>query len=606
MVRKISRPKAKSRLKSKKRGYGGDNKESSKVQSEFTIPASLDYQEVLKKAREYFYKLDPNVIGVNIAPRRVKKSVRPNEHALVVYVLDKKPESQLDPAKVIPKEFMGLKTDVWNPISADAPTTTVDFVTEHEISDELSAINWVRLHDLAVSLEAPPTTIPHAANVQDFGDICVVQNDGTVVRTAPDGTKYVDFLRAYQLFRTLHGDDYDFVTFFVDSASGVPSVFGTSFFSWIYNDVQGIGVGPRNDRPGWGTSLLQGFHFLNQGHFGIWRYVMLQEFAHQFAAFVRYRDPVTGATMTDHLLDGVLGHWALNLDDDKSPMGYDTNNWVELPSGQFRKVNLNSDERTYCNLDLYLMGLLGLDEVGEFTMLRDVVPVPGSATDFTATPVRLNIQNFIAQEGPRIPNVAAAPKYWRQAFIMLTNDIYRVHDLVDTVDFLRLRWERDFMEATKGLGRIDTVLDFRPGRIMGSDFTVILSVRQHFGNEADYLKDVEPGLLFVGPKKDFHFHCPKVEPGADAVLMFQTRDVDHNRNIIHINPATAGQPTVFGGIPVSPSKDTWNGNIMLIRPRVLRETNNELHIESRTSSGGSGGDIDDFIIDNVVVLYKTR
>ena len=449
-------------------------KETPQVQSAFTVPASLDYQEILKKAREYFYKLDPNIIGVNVAPKRVDKRVQPNKYSLVVYVLQKKPKSELDPAKVIPKEFMGLKVDVWNPISADAPKTTVDFVTEHEVSDDLSAIDWVRLHELAVSTEALPT-VPHALNVQDFGDICVVQNDGTVVKTAPDGTQYVDFVRAYQLFRTLHGDDYDFVTFFVDDASGMPPVCGCSFWSGIYNDVTGIGLGPFNGRPGWGTSRLQGFHFLNQGHFPSWRYVMLQEFGHQFAAFARYRDPVTGATMTDHLLGGVLGHWALDLDDDKSPMDYDTNNWVELPGGQFRRVNLNSDERTYCNLDLYLMGLLGPDEVGEFTVLRNVVPVAGSTTDFTATPVRLNIQDFIAQEGPRIPNVSAAPKYWREAFIVLTNDVHRVHDLVDTADFLRLRWERDFMEATKGLGRLDTVLDARPGSITPSQIAELTS-----------------------------------------------------------------------------------------------------------------------------------
>ncbi|MEO6023128.1 MAG: hypothetical protein ABIP64_08440, partial [Burkholderiales bacterium] len=77
-------------------------KETTETQSAFTVPASLDYQEVLKKAREYFYTLDPNIIGVNIAPRRVKKSVRPNEYALVVYVLQKRPQSELDPAKVIP------------------------------------------------------------------------------------------------------------------------------------------------------------------------------------------------------------------------------------------------------------------------------------------------------------------------------------------------------------------------------------------------------------------------------------------------------------------------------------------------------------------------
>lgn len=448
--------------------------DTSTGQDAFTIPASLDYQEVLRKAREYFYKLDPNIIGVNIAPRRVKKAIRPNEYALVIYVLEKKPQSAFESAKQIPKEFMGLKTDVHAPISVDAPQTTVNFVTEHEVSDDLSSIDWVRLHELKAGDQALPT-VPHAVNVQDFGDVCVVQNDGTVVRTAPDGSQYVDFVRAYQLFRTQHGDDYDFVTFMVDTASGMPPVCGCSFWSGIYNDVQGIGLGPFNGRPGWGTSRLQGFHFLNQGHFPSWRYVMLQEFGHQFASFARYRDPVTGATMTDHLLGGVLGHWALNLDDDKSPMDYDTNNWVELPGGQFRRVNLSSDERTYCNLDLYLMGLLGPREVGEFTLLRNVVPVAGSATDVTATPARLNIQNFIAQEGPRVPSVTAAPKYWRQAFIVLTNDIHRVHDLVDTVDDLRLRWEQDFIQATKGLGHIDTVLDARPGRITPSQIAELTS-----------------------------------------------------------------------------------------------------------------------------------
>jgi hypothetical protein len=137
---------------------------------------------------------------------------------------------------------------------------------------------------------------------------------------------------------------------------------------------------------------------------------------------------------------------------------------------------------------------------------------------------------------------------------------------------------------------------------MGCDFSVIVNVRQTFGNAIFY-----DGDLPVGPTKDFHFDCPNVDPGPAAVLMFQTRDVDHERNVIQINPATAEQPTVFGGIPLSPGINTWNGNIMLIRAGgVLRETNNELHIESRNSSGGGGGGIDAFIIDNVVVLYKTR
>jgi hypothetical protein len=140
---------------------------------------------------------------------------------------------------------------------------------------------------------------------------------------------------------------------------------------------------------------------------------------------------------------------------------------------------------------------------------------------------------------------------------------------------------------------------------MAADFTVIVAVRQHFGNEAGWFDPVEPNVPFVGPTKDYTFTCTNVDPNAPAVLMFQTRDVDHGKNILQIND----QP-VFGGIPQSDTQGSgrgvWNGNIMLISAGVLRQTGNELHIESRQSSGSGGGDIDDFIIDNVVVLYKTR
>lgn len=428
----------------------------------FELPPSTDFSAVLRAARERFYA-DPNVIGVDIGPRRVHGEIRPGENALIIYVLQKLPGGEVKEGRLLPDEFEGLGTDVVEPISPSAPTSAVDYIHDHRIMHDMSAIDWGRLHELAAADGEP--IVSHAALVQDFGDVCVVGDDGTLVKTAPNGQQYVDFVRGYQLFRTRHGDDYDFVTFVTDSASGLPPQGGSSFWSGIFNDVQGIGLGSFNGRAAWGTARLQGFHYMNQGHFSLWRYVMLQEFGHQFGAFARYRDPVSNATMTDHLLGGVLGHWALNLDDDRSPMDYDDNDWIELTNGSYRKVSIPSDQRIYCNLDLYLMGLLGPAEVGEFTQLRNVQPVTGSTTDFTATPARLNIQNFIAQEGNRIPTVAAAPKYWRQAFIVLTRDIHRVATLVETVDLLRQRWEGDFVEASKGLGRIDTVLDDRPGRI---------------------------------------------------------------------------------------------------------------------------------------------
>lgn len=137
---------------------------------------------------------------------------------------------------------------------------------------------------------------------------------------------------------------------------------------------------------------------------------------------------------------------------------------------------------------------------------------------------------------------------------------------------------------------------------MATDYTVIRFQRQHFGNQQGVFNDIEPGVEFAGPAKDYSFPCPNVNPREAAFLMFQSRDVDLPRNIFRINGVD-----IFGGLPVSPNRDTWNGNIMLIESRhELKPTNNVLHVESRNASGGSNGDLDDFIIDNVVIVYKTR
>ena len=137
---------------------------------------------------------------------------------------------------------------------------------------------------------------------------------------------------------------------------------------------------------------------------------------------------------------------------------------------------------------------------------------------------------------------------------------------------------------------------------MATDFTVILFQRQHFGNERGTFNDIEPNVQFVGPSKDFSFPCPNLDPSQTAFLMFQSRDVDHQRNVFRVNGVD-----VFGGLPASPDKAAWNGNILLLEPQHhLKATGNVLHVEARNTSGGGGGDLDDFIIDNVVIMYKTR
>ena len=136
---------------------------------------------------------------------------------------------------------------------------------------------------------------------------------------------------------------------------------------------------------------------------------------------------------------------------------------------------------------------------------------------------------------------------------------------------------------------------------MATNYTVVLFSRQHLGNEAGVFNDVEPNVVFVGRAKDFPFDCPGINTAEAAVLMFQSRDVDHQRNILRVNGVD-----VFGGLPASPARDEWNGNILLVERRhQLKATGNVLRVEARRADGDSTGDVDDFILDNVVIMYKT-
>ena len=136
---------------------------------------------------------------------------------------------------------------------------------------------------------------------------------------------------------------------------------------------------------------------------------------------------------------------------------------------------------------------------------------------------------------------------------------------------------------------------------MATSYTVVLLSRQHLGNDAGVFNDVEPNVVFVGPAKDFLFDCPGINAAEAAILVFQSRDVDHQQNILRVNGVD-----VFGGLPASPARDTWNGNILLVeRHHHLQTTGNVLRVEARRSDGSSTGDVDDFILDNVVIMYKT-
>jgi len=157
---------------------------------------------------------------------------------------------------------------------------------------------------------------------------------------------------------------------------------------------------------------------------------------------------------------------------------------------------------------------------------------------------------------------------------------------------------------------------------MAVDFTVVMDVRQRFGDrkvdEKESLNETESGLEadapFVGAERTYAFRCPAVDRSQFALLLFQALGVSTVQTL-EINGLT-----IFGGIPVSVDRNSrrlgsgsdahtvhsliarWNGNVMLVHPGVLQD-NNLMRIRAAEMTADN---LDDFIIDNVVVVFKTR
>jgi hypothetical protein len=143
---------------------------------------------------------------------------------------------------------------------------------------------------------------------------------------------------------------------------------------------------------------------------------------------------------------------------------------------------------------------------------------------------------------------------------------------------------------------------------MAVDYTVIMSVRQRFGDNTkeDGMNLIETEAPFVGQAKDFPFSCPNVARSQPAILQFESLGVSF-RGTLQIN-GTA----IFGGLTAGPGSlvspvgggltPTWKTHTLIVHENVLLDQNT-LHVEATATTDGN---IDDFIIDNVVLWFKTR
>lgn len=190
-----------------------------------------------------------------------------------------------------------------------------------------------------------------------------------------------------------------------------------------------------------------------------YNYAMSQighEMGHRWAAFVSAK--VNGETIA-------LGpvHWARGLQapaafpyqrpSEASAMGGGV--WQDNFDGTY--TQLDDDYYVpatgYSHLDLYLMGLISAAEVPDFFILRNLVPVGKDGNGhpiFKADRTKVTIQDVIAAEGPRLPDVDHAQRKFNTGIVIVVEHGQNPsRELIERANGIRQQWI-DYWETTTG------------------------------------------------------------------------------------------------------------------------------------------------------------
>jgi len=335
----------------------------------------------------------------------------------------------------------------------------------HDPPDSTEYVDYFRVHQR--HLPALGRDAPSVAKDRDIGQVAVVEDDPlctfVLKRGEDDDGERIDWLLAYRKFRLTHPDVYDFVAFWCDHrlrklVSGV-----AGFYYGLGNPAKGINWKPDTPtrRRGWGTRRLQAFMYFDAEDDA----TLLQEIGHHWMAFAGFKYSRREQTPHLDLLRKDCIHWSSYFDDDRSPMDYDDSDlsngasidWEDNGDGTFTARRVKQGQFAYCNLDLYLMGLIRPEDVGEFYFIRNPRPRRRMGT-VKGTRVTVGIRNVILANGTRRPDADRSPKRFNVAFVLLTTDSRRAAARARHIDRVRKHFARIFRKATGGRAEVDTRL----------------------------------------------------------------------------------------------------------------------------------------------------
>lgn len=171
------------------------------------------------------------------------------------------------------------------------------------------------------------------------------------------------------------------------------------------------------------------------------------EMGHRWSAFVLAK--VNGET-----IDLGPTHWAMGLQapvpfpyqrpTEASAMGGGV--WQDNFDGTYTQLDDNYyvPATGYSYLDLYLMGMISPTEVPDFFILRNLVPAGKDANGhriFKADRTKITIQDVIAVQGPRLPDVDHAQKDFNTGMVMVVEHGKTPSpELIERTSGIRERW----------------------------------------------------------------------------------------------------------------------------------------------------------------------
>lgn len=376
-----------------------------------------------------------------------------------------------------------------------------------------------------------------AATVADIGNSAVIEIAGDFDTTNPDSSiNSAPRQKVAQEYYKTHNDNIDFLVIFSTFDYAMPDPDTQGVYMSVRNDTLGINQTIFDNSSYYGSnSKLQGtIDMGNASALAINPYgeqlnqtltVLSHEFAHRFGAYVRYKLPDN--SLSTALLGKNNSHWSYLLDSQGSVMY--GNGWSDNGDGTFSSSTIMN---SYSPLDLYLMGMLPKEQVPSMLLIDnaaiDKTQLPFLGATVSGTPSTVSINDIVAAEGERVPNVNASQKQFNVGYILLVRHGDSMGQAAQALDVVRKGFAGRFVELTNGVGSISNVpaslevvfdTPANNSTITGPSVQVTGAVINTTGVETGVAVNGIPatinGIRFVANKVD-------LQPGANTITVTAT------------------------------------------------------------------------------------